>query len=58
MGEWTEVEISLLWDMLDDMGDNMVHHPDDYPEEDIAAHSALRDRARFEGRKLMLWWVR
>ncbi len=58
MNEMNEAEVTLLWDLLDHMSDGMNHFPDEYGEEEIAAYVSMRERARLEGGRLKLWWVR
>ena len=58
MDDLTESEVDLLWDMLDEVFEEMCHHPEEYTEGAKDAYETLREKVRNEAKRLNLWWVK
>lgn len=56
--ELNDLELELVDNMLDELFDDMCHHPAEYHETETATYESLRKKVRDEARQRKLWWAR
>jgi hypothetical protein len=57
MDDWSDEEVTLLSQMLDDRGDYMHHYPNEHDEQDVETFNSLRERVRVEAKQRKFWWA-
>lgn len=58
MENLTDGEVAYLHRLLEDQGDRMYHHPNDYDADDHRGQTSLRKLVFSEAKRRRLWWAR